>query len=279
MSARIFVRFQSAGIHHWPGATGERAYLATPHRHQFHVEVAVPVTHDDREVEFHDLLEFCRSAFPTGDLGAMSCEMLARQLGDAVMQRYLRPVTVTVSEDGECGSVVEMAPPQHLICREIGIDTMHRVPDHGSKCRNLHGHRYKVEAICSGPLAAEGEQRGMVLDFGFLKAAMMEVIDAACDHGTVLWVDDPLLPTIAGDEMAAEARAGLTDGFWAGEGQCGKLYVIGTTPTAENLARHWHQRLAPEVVVRSGGLATLAQVRVWETPNCWAAYPAEGGAA
>lgn len=279
MTARIFVRFQSAGIHHWPAATGARAYLAVPHRHQFHVEVAVPVSHDDREVEFHDLLDFCRSEFPTGDLGAQSCEMLARQLGEAVLRRYHRPVTVTVSEDGECGSVVDLAPPQHLICREIGIDTMHRVSDHGSKCRNLHGHRYKVEAICAGPLAEVGEQRGMVLDFGFLKSAMMDFIDTPCDHGTVLWVDDPLLPTIAGTDTAGVACDNLTDGFWAGTGQCGKLYVVDFTPTAENLARHWHQRLAPEVVARSAGLATLAQVRVWETPNCWAAYPAEWGAA
>ena len=57
----------------------------------------------------------------------------------------------------------------HLIRRRIEIDAGHRVPHHASKCCNLHGHRYVIEALCNGPLAEAGEQTGMVLDFGFLK--------------------------------------------------------------------------------------------------------------
>ena len=38
------------------------------------------------------------------------------------------------------------------LTRRIGIDMGHRVPDHGSKCRNPHGHRYEILATCEGPV-------------------------------------------------------------------------------------------------------------------------------
>ena len=51
-----------------------------------------------------------------------------------------------------------------------------------------------------------------------------------------------------------------------------KLYVLDVNPTAEQLSRHWFHRLAPRVLLRSSGLARLAELRVWETPNCRACY-------
>lgn len=68
------------------------------------------VTHDDREVEFHDLLDFARSHFPGGDLGGQSCEMLARKLATKVVKQYNRPAEISVSEDGEVGAVVILSP-------------------------------------------------------------------------------------------------------------------------------------------------------------------------
>jgi len=51
-----------------------------------------------------------------------------------------------------------------------------------------------------------------------------------------------------------------------------KLYVLDVNPTAEQLSRHWYKRLAPRVAERSGGQAKLAELIVWETPNCRASY-------
>ena len=139
------------------------------------------------------------------------------------------------------------------ITREIGIDAGHRVPDHGSKCRNLHGHRYTIQATCVGDLIDDGEQTGMVLDFGFLKDEMMNIIDKECDHATILYQYDPLLK----DHM---------DAF-------GKLVLVDFIPTAENLAKYWYNSLDAQVRIRSNFKATLMKVRVYETPNCWAEYP------
>ena len=162
------------------------------------------------------------------------------------------------------------------ITREIGIDAGHRVTHHGSKCKNLHGHRYTVQAVCHGGLIDKGEQEGMVLDFGFLKEEMMKIIDEPCDHGFILWVDDPLLKQWITDE----ARLDLIKLNVEAVGYCltsiegqGKLYVLDSVPTAENLARHWFGRLQPLVASRSEGNAKLHKIIVWETPNCQAAYP------
>jgi len=105
-ASTIFVRFTQPGFHHWPEPTGDRAYLGERHRHLFHVDVRMQVEHDDREVEFHNLLDLARSLFPGGELGGQSCEMMARSLGEKIARRYGRAVQVTVSEDGEVGAVV-----------------------------------------------------------------------------------------------------------------------------------------------------------------------------
>lgn len=139
-----------------------------------------------------------------------------------------------------------------VITRKIEIDAGHRVPDHRSKCKNIHGHRYVIEAVCEGGLFESGEQRGMVLDFGFLKQLMVEHIDEPCDHGLILAKDDPL-------------RAMRLEG---------KFYWIDGPPTAENLARHWFERLRNPVKAQSQENARLVKMRVWETPNCFAEYPA-----
>jgi hypothetical protein len=86
-----------------------------------------------------------------------------------------------------------------LIDRKIGIDAAHRVHLHGSKCGQLHGHRYSVHAVCSGSLAEGGEEDSMVMDFGFLKDEMISVIDNCCDHGPILSEKDPLLKMLLKD--------------------------------------------------------------------------------
>lgn len=174
---------------------------------------------------------------------------------------------------------------RHLITREIGIDAGHRVTHHGSKCRNLHGHRYTIQATCEGPLFTEGEQQGMVLDFGFLKEEMMNEIDSCCDHALILWAYDPLLNILyPGDSQGLRGAVewALKDGWCfvhpsaadRDDHGYGNLYIVPFVPTAENLARHWFERLTPKVLSRTNRQATLLKVKVWETPNCAAEYPA-----
>lgn len=167
------------------------------------------------------------------------------------------------------------------IVREIGIDAGHRVTHHGSKCRNLHGHRYTVKAVVRGRLVEQGQEQGMVMDFGFLKDEMMDVIDAPADHGLMLWVHDPILQDMLGEgnsnnPMKTKRLVNqVAEDNWALTyiEPYGKVLVLQDVPTAENLARHWYYELRPRVLARTDNCADLVQVQVWETPNCMARYP------
>jgi len=159
------------------------------------------------------------------------------------------------------------------ITRRLEIDAAHRVPHHGSKCFAVHGHRYVIEAKCAGPTISAGEQTGMVMDFGFLKQCMVEVIHDPCDHGIILWKEDPIieqldLPTLV-DERGLDEIADHVK-MW-------KVYLIDKVPTAENLAEIWYWALNASIrdffLKRSEGCPNLVEVKVWETPNCSAVYP------
>lgn len=160
----------------------------------------------------------------------------------------------------------------HFITREIGIDMGHRVSLHGSKCRNLHGHRYTIKVTLRGSLARQGEESGMVMDFGFLKDLLMQHIDAPCDHGVTLWVDDPDLLHALGPKAESLRALVKSNGHATTTWTWGKLYVVNFTPTAENLARHWFERLNIPVTEVSKGRAMVQSVLVNETPNCSAEY-------
>lgn len=106
---RIHVEIREAGWHSWPTAPPNRYYLAYNHRHLFHFRVEMDVRHDEREVEFHDLMDEIRVWLPRdGEYGPASCERIARDLLARLLQNHKgRRVAVTVSEDGEAGATIE----------------------------------------------------------------------------------------------------------------------------------------------------------------------------
>lgn len=150
------------------------------------------------------------------------------------------------------------------IARQIEIDMGHRLPFHQGGCRFLHGHRWRVEVEVSAPELQAPEpshtNSGMVLDFGIIKAALMDAIHARFDHRLVLWENDPLLQPPDGgtnEFRVALARVGVAAG----------LVVVPVIPTSEGLAQLWAgllvDRLAP---------FTITALRVWETPNSVATW-------
>ncbi|USV40849.1 hypothetical protein [Xanthomonas phage BUDD] len=107
---KIWVTFRKAGFHRYPAAGTQGledvAYLAHPHRHLFHFKVAIEVFHDDREIEFHQFLNFLEAAVALNGLDYKSCEMIADDIAKIVAEKYpalYRTLEVEVSEDGECG--------------------------------------------------------------------------------------------------------------------------------------------------------------------------------
>lgn len=112
----IWVTHRFEGFHYWPDAPEHRDYLAREHRHIFHVKLTVPVSHDDREIEFHDLLDYltgwCTAEVDARKAGLGSCEMIAERLAVATVAAWPVPYArAEVSEDGECGSIALVAHP------------------------------------------------------------------------------------------------------------------------------------------------------------------------
>jgi hypothetical protein len=109
---RVWVTDDFDGMHAWPNAPEHRAYLRNLHRHLFHVRVGVDVKHDDREVEFHDLLFQLGTDIAALDVKNLgSCEQIAAELAERMSLRHpKRRVEVDVSEDGECGANVVYVP-------------------------------------------------------------------------------------------------------------------------------------------------------------------------
>jgi hypothetical protein len=115
----IWVRFELEGIHKYPAAatdpllaTGDEydvSFLAQPHRHIFHFQVGIQVTHNDRDIEFIQFKRWLLNLYK-GDilqLDFKSCEMIADDLYVPIANRYPgRTVTISVSEDNENGALI-----------------------------------------------------------------------------------------------------------------------------------------------------------------------------
>lgn len=148
------------------------------------------------------------------------------------------------------------------VTKIVEWDMGHRVPNHKSKCRNMHGHRYKAEVTIIGDLCdVDGSSsEGMVVDFGDIKQIMMEDIHDPFDHGFMYYTGDPLLVAIV-DQIKA---SGMTQ----------KLIPVDFIPTAENLAKFiWcrlEDRLDHDDCLELG--LHVHKVRLYETPNSWADY-------
>lgn len=146
------------------------------------------------------------------------------------------------------------------ITRRVEFDAGHRIPDHKSKCRNFHGHRYVLEATLRGMIVQTRgtSDEGMVTDFGDLKAIMNEAVADVWDHGFLVSADD---------SAALGALALLHEGH--------KTVIVSFVPTVENLAREAFYKIHELLERTKQGPQphSLHRVRLYETPNCWADFP------
>ncbi|HEX8963951.1 MAG TPA: 6-carboxytetrahydropterin synthase QueD [Rhodocyclaceae bacterium] len=149
------------------------------------------------------------------------------------------------------------------ITRRLEFDAGHRIPDHQSQCRHLHGHRYALEVTLSGGVidAAGDPANGMVMDFSEVKALAQRHVVGAWDHAFLAWRQDAAVVAFL------ESMPGH------------KTVLLDRVPTAENLARIAFATLAPVYRDTYGNHLKLERVRIYETPNCWADATAEDIAA
>ena len=141
-----------------------------------------------------------------------------------------------------------------LITRRLEFDAGHRIPDHKSQCRHLHGHRYAIEITLSGDIIEQDGDaaNGMVMDFSQVKEIAKTHLVDAWDHSFLAY---------AGDHAIIDFLATLPGH---------KTVVLKRVPTAENLAQTAFDILDAAYRDTYGNHLRLQRVRLYETPNCWA---------
>lgn len=146
------------------------------------------------------------------------------------------------------------------ITRRLEFDAGHRIPDHKSQCRHLHGHRYALEITLEGHvLDAPGtSDNGMVMDFSDVKKIAQDKVVNHWDHAFLAYEKDHLVV----DFLATLPNH--------------KTVLLAKVPTAENLAKEAFNTLQAAYQSRYGNQIRLTHIRLYETPNCWADVDANG---
>ncbi|EUJ10524.1 queuosine biosynthesis protein QueD [Methylophilaceae bacterium 11] len=139
------------------------------------------------------------------------------------------------------------------ITTRLEFDAGHRIPDHKSQCRNLHGHRYAIEITLSGDIIQQdhASENGMVMDFSDVKKIARETVVDVWDHAFIVY---------QGDQVVLDFLNSLPSH---------KTVIFPTIPTAENMASEAFRLLKAQYKDVYGNHLTLERVRLYETPNSW----------
>jgi 6-pyruvoyltetrahydropterin/6-carboxytetrahydropterin synthase len=109
----------------------------------------------------------------------------------------------------------------------------HALRGYRGKCENVHGHNYRVRITVAGE---QLDAAGLLVDFSELKRVLRAAIER---------LDHQFLNDVPPFDVV--------------------------NPSAENMARYFHDELARELPVASNG-AQIAEVRIWETDTATATY-------
>lgn len=123
----------------------------------------------------------------------------------------------------------------------------HRVVGHEGKCKNLHGHNYRFHFSVKTPHL---DSIGRTLDFTVIKEKLCEWLEQNYDHKMLIWIEDPLLPELKKLDSS--------------------IVAVPFNPTAENIAIHIVETVAPFCLINTG--AVLTKCTIEETRKCSVTY-------
>ena len=112
----------------------------------------------------------------------------------------------------------------------------HRLSFHEGKCRNLHGHTYKLEVFVRGI----PDKNGFVIDFGDLKRIVTEEVIEFLDHTVAVYEKDDLLVDAVCDRF--------------------RTVLFPFETSAENLCVWIAERLQSRSL-------NISKIILWETPT------------
>lgn len=141
------------------------------------------------------------------------------------------------------------------ITKQFTFETGHALYGYDGKCRNVHGHSYKLSVTVIGVpiIDASNVKLGMVIDFGDLKKIVKEEIVEPFDHATVFNKNTPHM------ELAKELKD-----------RGHKVILADYQPTSENMvidfAAKIKSRLSEEIQLHS--------IKLRETETAYAEWHA-----
>ncbi|UOY09084.1 6-carboxytetrahydropterin synthase [Muricauda sp. SCSIO 64092] len=139
------------------------------------------------------------------------------------------------------------------ITKEFTFETGHALYGYDGKCKNVHGHSYKLAVTVIGsPISDNNHVKlGMVIDFGDLKKIVEEEIIDPFDHATVFNKNTPHL------KLAKEL-----------EGHGHKVILANYQPTSENMVLDFAEKIKARLPKNIG----LHSLKLRETETAYAEW-------
>lgn len=139
------------------------------------------------------------------------------------------------------------------ITKQFSFETGHALYGYDGKCKNVHGHSYKLSVTVIGtPITDTSNVKyGMVIDFGDLKKIVKEQIVDVFDHATVFNKNTPHV------ELAQELKDRGHD-----------VILVDYQPTSENMVIDFAAKLKAQLP----DSVKLHSLRLQETETSYAEW-------
>ncbi|MCT3920197.1 6-carboxytetrahydropterin synthase [Elizabethkingia anophelis] len=142
------------------------------------------------------------------------------------------------------------------ITKIFTFETAHVLYNYDGKCKNMHGHSYKLFVTVKGKPVNDlhNPKNGMVVDFGDIKKIVNEEVVDIWDHAVLINANSPHKEL--GNEL---------------EGRGHKVIYCSFQPTCENML----YEIAAKVQAKLPSDISLAYLKLHETENSYGEWFAE----
>ncbi len=129
------------------------------------------------------------------------------------------------------------------ISKEFKWEMGHRLPFHSGKCKNIHGHTYKMRVEIEGDL----DENGMVIDYYDVSEIISPIVDELDHSFMVIETDKEIIDFL--DKLKS------------------KKVVVPFETTAENITLHMLEKIKERI---TSDRIKRIKVRVYETEKTYA---------
>ena len=139
------------------------------------------------------------------------------------------------------------------ITKQFSFETGHALYGHDGKCKNIHGHSYRLNVTLFGtPITDDSSPKfGMIMDFSDLKKIVKETIVTPFDHATIFNKNTPH------SKLAEDLKS---NGH--------KVVLVNYQPTSEMLVIDFAERIKKRLPAN----INLHALKLRETASCYAEW-------